>query len=109
MWREAIKRLEVVKKGGLELPGELGQRQVSFVDAFDDFVINVGDVHHVMHGVALKFQVTPDQVTKDESAPVADMCEVVNRWPAAVHGHITAIGCQGNELLHRAGQCVEQV
>ncbi|VDZ74576.1 Uncharacterised protein [Atlantibacter hermannii] len=56
-----------------------------FIRTFDDFVINVGDVAHVLELVAQEAQVTRHYVKCHKRSPVTDMTEVVNRDTTHVH------------------------
>jgi hypothetical protein len=109
---ETIQRFQVREERRLVFAGELTERGPGFVrrhsrlrftsprqvalarqaDALDDFVLHVGDVHHVGDGMALEFEVTADEIGKDERAPVADMGEVIDRRSAAIHADRLA-GC----------------
>ncbi|MNQ97905.1 hypothetical protein D3C85_1135730 [compost metagenome] len=56
-----------------------------FIRAFNDFVINVGDVTHVLERITEEAQVTRDHVKGDKSTPVTDMTEIVNSNTTHVH------------------------
>src|SRR5579862_2437783 len=49
----------------------------------DNFVVHVGDVHNVAHGVSTLPEEAAQQVDGNESAEVADMSVVVNGRPHA--------------------------
>jgi len=67
---------------------------------FDDFVLHVRDVHHLPDGVTLEFEVAADEIAEDERAPVADVREVIDGRPAAIHADLALAGrC---EILNRA-------
>jgi hypothetical protein len=66
-----------------------------FADTLDDFVLHVGDVHDVCDGVALEFEGAADEVAEDERAPVADVREVIDGRPAAIHADFFAAGSSG--------------
>ena len=60
------------------------------------------------HVVALEFQKAPDEIGEDERAPVADVGEVIDRRPAAIHADSLVGRIQRRKLLHGARQRVEQ-
>jgi hypothetical protein len=43
----AIQSFEIFEKGDFKFAGELTEAGISFPDAFDNFVINVSDIHDV--------------------------------------------------------------
>ncbi len=103
----AAKRLEVGEEGLLEFAGELGQRLAGLVDAPDDFVLHVGDVHDVPHVEAAEGEVAPNDVGKDERAEVPDVREVVHGRAAAVDADLFPGGIERHERLDRTRQGVE--
>ena len=105
---QATECLFVFEKRGLVLAGVLPERGAGFADAFDDFVLDVGDVHNVSHGVAFELEIAPDQVGEDKRAKIADVCEVVHRRPTAVHPHFLARRIERDEFAHRTRQRVEE-
>jgi len=98
VWQKAIQRFQIFKKRGFVFAGEFAEGSFVFADALDDFVLHVRDVHHVCDGVALEFEITADEVAEDEGAPVADVGEVINRRPAAIHADLG--GSERRELLN---------
>ena len=88
--------------GGVLLDTDAVARRVA-----DDFVIHVGDVHHVLQLVAALQQEAPQRVHHDEGAEVADVSVVVNRWPAGVHADQVVF--QRAELLDFCGQSVKEL
>ena len=104
----AVQRLQVLEERRFVFAGEFAQRRLRFADALDDLVVHVRDVHHVRDLEAFEFEVAPDEVAEDERAPVADVREVIDRRPAAIHADLLAGRIERDELLHRARQCVEQ-
>ena len=95
----AVQGLEIVEKCFFKAAGEFAQRSFGFADALDDFVVNVRDVHHVLRGKALKFEVTANEVAENKGAPVADMGEVVNGRAAAIHTHLIPGWIERGKLL----------
>ena len=103
----AIKLFQIIEKGRLERSSKFAQRSFCLAHPLDDLVIDVRDIHHVLDGVAFEFEVAPDQIAKNERSPIADVSEIINGRPAAVHPHFSAGRIKRNELLDRAGQRVE--
>jgi hypothetical protein len=62
----------------------------------------------VHDGVAFEFKVTSNEVAENERAPVADVREVIDGRPAAIHADLFAGGIKWREILDGARQCVEQ-
>ncbi len=104
----AIERFQVVEERGFKFAGELAQGGFVFADALDDLVLDVRDVHDVLHVVAGKFERAADEVGEDERAPVADVREVIDGRAAAIHADFFAGGIERREFLDGAGQRVEQ-
>src|SRR5262249_50324236 len=88
--------------------GKLAKGQAGLVNLLDDFVINVGDIHHVRDRVLFEFEIPPHQVAEQERAPVADMRVVVNGGSAAIDPNRFSGWVQRNELLQFTGQRIEQ-
>ena len=57
----------------------------------DDTVVHVGDVHHLHHAQALRFQESPQHVLEHERAKVSDMRGGVDGRPARVNAHFTRV------------------
>ena len=53
----------------------------------DDAVVDVGNVHHLHHAVALGMQEAAQNILKHERAKIADMREGVDRRAARVDAH----------------------
>ncbi len=55
----------------------------------------------MLHFVTAQLQKTPQHVLKNKGAEIANVREIVDRWPASIHLHF--VGFQRNEWLHFAG------
>src|SRR5436305_12996463 len=58
----------------------------------DDFVIHVGDVHHVLELMAALPQEPAQNVYRDKGAEIADMAVVVDGEPACIHADCVVHG-----------------
>ena len=96
----AIERFQVFEERRFISAGEFAKRRFGFTNPLDDFVLHVGDVHHVGDGVALEFEVTADEIGEDERAPVADMSEVIDGRSAAIHTDLLPCWVKRNEFLN---------
>src|SRR5881394_1829266 len=99
MGHSAIQSLQVFEESGFKLTSELGKRRPAVANTFDNLVLNICDIHHVFNRVALELQIPADQITKYESAPIANVGKIVNRRPATVHPDPLACGIQRPEVL----------
>jgi hypothetical protein len=84
---ERVHRLHVALEAGL-----LPCRQVEIVDAQlprlgEQRIVDVGDVAHTLHRVAEIDEPSLQHVVDDEGRRVAEVCGVVRRDAARVHGH----------------------
>ena len=70
----------------------------------NDFVLDIGDVHHVIQRVAARAQPAAQDVREHEGPEIADMGVVVDGRPAGVHPHDVVV--EGIELLQLLGQGV---
>ena len=104
--RLEAQRLHVLAKGLLVFLGVLADADALLGRVADDFVVHVGDVHHVLELVAALPQKAPQQVHEDESAEVADVAVVVHRRAAGIHADKVVL--LRLKLLHLGGQRVEQ-
>src|SRR5215469_9403837 len=46
----------VLEEGSREFFGELGQRNIGSAAVTDRFIVNVGDIHHAINGIAPGFE-----------------------------------------------------
>jgi hypothetical protein len=75
----------VLKESGRKFFGELGQRNIGSAAIADRFIVNIGDVHHAVNGVAPGFEMPLQQVFEEISTEVADMGKRINCRPAGIH------------------------
>ena len=68
-----------------------------------------GDPSEIERNVLLYLADAPHQVAEHKGPPVANVGEVIDRRPAAVEADRLAGRVQGDKLLHRAGQGIEQL
>jgi hypothetical protein len=106
MRRKAVERFQILEERGFKFSGEFRQRGFGFADALDDFIFDVRDIHDVRDLEIFEFQITPDEIGEDERAPVADVREVINGRPAAIHPDFWRI--ERREFLDGARERVEQ-
>ena len=76
--------LRVFEEGGAEGFGERAQGHAFFARAADGFVVDVGELHDVIDGVAEVTQRAPQEVDGDVGAEIADVAVVVDGRPADV-------------------------
>ena len=96
---ERVNRLEVFRDVVI---GKLLPRLARLLCAADDLVVDVREVLHVAHSIALLLQITAHDVPCDKGARVADMRVVVRRHAAAVDARLARL--KGLELLFLARQ-----
>src|ERR1051325_227381 len=94
-----IKSFEIFEKGLLEAPGKIPKRGFGFTNAFDDFVVDVRDVHDMTDAESFEIEVAPHEVGENERAPVSDVGEIINRRSAAVHADVSAGRVERHEVL----------
>ena len=94
-----------MKKGGLVLGGVFGKWSAGFIDASDDLVLYVGDVHHVIDLVTAELQHASHEVSKNKRSEISDVCEVMHRGATAIHAQRT-IRIQRFKRLHITGKRV---
>ena len=70
----------------------------------EDPVVDVSDVHHMVHAVTADLQVTAQKVVKEERPQVADMREVPHRRTACIHAGVSRL--ERFEQVLRAGEGV---
>ena len=62
------------------------------VGAVDNLIVDIGDVLHVLHLIAAKLEVAPDDIEDDVAHGVADVGVVVGGNAADVHLDLVALG-----------------
>ena len=85
----AIQRFQILQERRLKFAGKVPQRSFRLAHAFDDFVINIGNVHDLLNSETFEFEIAADQIAKNKSAPVPDVSEVIHRGPAAIHAYVS--------------------
>ena len=85
---DTIKDLEILKKRILILGGVFTQRGLLLGHAADNFILYIGDIHHMGDIISAKAKVAPHQISKDKGAEITDMSKVVHRGSAAIHTHL---------------------
>ena len=108
MGPEAGKGGQIREKGLGVLTGKLGQRQSRGRHLTDDLVLHVRDVHHMVDAESSEFEVTPEEICKDESPEVSDVTEVVHSGSTAIEPDGFGFGKQWRECLHPTVEGVEQ-
>ncbi len=90
---------------GLDVPLADGRhRGVLLIGAFEDFVVDVGEVLNEGHLEAPPDQIPPKHIPVDVAAGMAQVAEVVDRHAAAVDARFAR--CQRYERLGAAGEGV---
>ncbi len=97
-------RSAILLVGANEPLGERRHRLAVLLRSPDDLVVDVGNVAHERDSVAMRPQVSPQQVEHDQHAAVADMAIVVNGHTADVHPHLP--GADRLERFLAAGERV---
>ena len=87
-----------------ELRRDLGGRAALLVGAFDDLVIDIGEVLGERDLVAARDEPATNHVKADERAGIADVDVVVDR--GATHVHADLAGLDGLELFLFMGSAV---
>ena len=80
------------------------RRNTQLIGAFDDFVIDVGEIHHKAHLIAAIAQIAAKGVEHDERPRVANVKIIIHRRPAEIKSH--PAGRDGNEFFFLAGESV---
>ncbi|VGO98743.1 hypothetical protein SB00610_00516 [Klebsiella quasipneumoniae subsp. similipneumoniae] len=76
-----------------------------FISALNDFVVDIGDIAHVLQLIAEKTQITRHNVKRDEGTPMADVTEIVNGNTTHVHADFP--GMDRFKFLFLARQCIK--
>jgi hypothetical protein len=97
----------IVEKGLHEFLGVVANGQARGGGVGDDAVVDVGEVHDVMHFEAAELEEAAENVLKDEGAVIADVRVVVDRGAASVHADFA--GLLRDEGLGLAGEGVVEV
>jgi hypothetical protein len=106
---EAIELLQIIQERLLKTRGVFPQRHFLLAYPIDDFVLDVGDVHHLLDRVAPEFEVTPHQIGKHKGAEVANMAVVINRRAATIHADLFPARVQRNKFLDGPGQRIKKL
>ena len=76
-----------------------------FISALNDFVVDIGDIAHVLQLIAEKTQIARHDVKGDEGTSMADMTEIVNGNTTHVHADFP--GMDRFKFLFLARQCIK--
>ena len=76
-----------------------------FISTFNDFVVDVGDVAHILQVIAQEAQVAGHHVERDKGTAMADMTEIVNRNTTHVHADFP--GMDRFKFLFLARHCIK--
>ncbi len=88
-------RFEVLEKRVLVNLREVRQGRARLARTADRLVVHVGEIHHPLHREAARFEMPLQQVLEDVGAEIADVRVIINRRPAGVHLHASALGSSG--------------
>ena len=76
-----------------------------FISALNDFIVDIGNVAHVLQLVTKEAQIASDNVEGDEGAAMADMTEIVNGNSTHVHANFP--GMNRFKFFFLARQCIK--
>ena len=76
-----------------------------FIGAFDDFVVDIGNVAHILQLIAEETQIARNHVKSNKGTPVTDMTEIVNG--DSTHVHADFPGVNRLKFLFLACQSIE--
>ncbi|GAR59283.1 hypothetical protein NGUA15_01050 [Salmonella enterica] len=76
-----------------------------FIGAFNNFIVDIGNVTHILQLITEKTQIARDNVKSDKRASVANVAEIVNGDTTHVHADFP--GMNGFEFLFLARQCIK--
>jgi len=65
--------------------GDLGNADAFPIRPINDFIVNVGEIFHIPHVVAARFQMAEDDIKHNRRAGVADVADIIRRNAANVH------------------------
>lgn len=66
----------------------------------DDFVVDIGNVHHMIEGETTEAKPPPEKVDESERTKIANVCVIVNRGSAGVHAdNVSPFGMKLFDLL----------
>ena len=86
-----IQRRGIFQEGLLILCCVLLNAETGLRRVMDDFVIHVGDVHHVTNCVSALAQKPPQHVHRHKGSEIADVPVVVNRGTARIHANLIVV------------------
>ena len=101
MRRQAAEPRQILPKRALVLGSVIFQRDARATHPFDDLVLHVGDVHHLLHVVAFELEIAPHEIGKNECAEIPNVAKVINGRPAAIHAYLPSAGIERDEVLDR--------
>ena len=101
-----IQSTRVFKKRVLILCRELLQRNTGLGGVADDFVVHVGNIHHVAYLVSALAEESTQDIYCYKCAEISDVAVVINRRPARIHADLIVL--KRLELLDPSGKCIEQ-
>lgn len=84
--------------------GELGDGDGPLRRPLDDFVVDVGQVHHLFDGPSTHVERATEEVFKQKGPKIAEVRRIVDRRPARVERDLRAVG--RGEGFYAAGQRV---
>ena len=98
---QAAKCFQVFEEGRFVGGNVFAQARVFLTNAFDDFILHVGDVHDMVDLETAELKITPHEIGENESAEISDMAEVVNSGTAAIQSRVFPRGIQGHKRFER--------
>jgi len=101
-----LQRIQIVKKGLLELRRVFPDRHTRRRRIADDLVIHVRNVHHMADAHPLQVQEPPQHIHLQKGAEVPDMPVVVDRRPTGIHAQFDPI--HGSQFVQLSAEGIKE-
>src|SRR5262252_9431874 len=94
-WRNlrtfATEGVKILPKRRYVFRGVIIERLVVFLGLGNDAIINISEVHHLHHPVALEFQITANDVDGNRGTKISNVAIVPYRRAAVIHSDFAVV------------------
>ena len=99
-----VERADVLVHGCNHLVRQGADGDAAFNGAFDDFVVNIGDVAHIDDLVAADLEPALHHIKRHHHAGMTDMAQVIDSHAAHIHANLA--GNEGRKIFYGTRQRV---
>ena len=99
-----IQCFQICMKSRFKFICEFGEGNASFSTAADCIVIHISQVHSLIYFKTSKFKISAQQIFKDKSSIVANMCKIIHCGTTSVHLNYTSF--KRLKCLFLTGDCI---